>query len=133
MPGGEVWGMRKIALLVLAMAVAAVPASARPAKRSAVHEVVMGGGPAAVLWNYDPDDLEIARKDRIAWSNATSTLHHVTFYDAPIEASLHVPAGDAVVKRFKKRGDYLYRCDISMHSYLVGGECIGMCGRFTVE
>lgn len=132
--------MRKTVLLVLAAALVALPATAPSAgetraakKKGAVHEVIMGGGPIAVLWNFDPDDLDIAKKDRIAWSNPTSTTHHVTFYDSPVEDSLHVPAGGASVKRFKKPGEYFYRCDINTHSYLVGGECVGMCGRFTVE
>lgn len=131
--------MRKPVLLILAAALVALPATApsageiRVAKKGAVHEVIMGGGPIAVLWNFEPDDLDIAKKDRIAWSNPTSTTHHVTFYDSPVEDSLHVPSGGAAVKRFKKTGEYFYRCDINTHSYLVGDQCVGMCGRFTVE
>ena len=131
--------MRKTVLLIFAAALVALPATApnageaRAAKKGTVHEVIMGGGPIAVLWTFEPDDLDIAKKDRIAWSNPTSTTHHVTFYDSPVEDSLHVPSGGASVKRFKKPGEYFYRCDINTHSYMVGDECVGMCGRFTVE
>lgn len=121
-----------LSLVVLVVLALVQPATAGR-RISQVHEVVITGGPVPFLMTYNPDDLTIRKKDRIAWSNATTTLHHVTFYDSPVSDSLHIPAGAAVLKKFKKPGEYLYYCDIRGHAVLVGDECFGMCGGFTVE
>lgn len=119
--------------LVAVAALALVQPATAGSRLSSVHEVVISGGPLPFLMKYDPDDLSIRKKDRIAWSNATTTLHHVTFYDSPVSASLHIPAGAAVVKKFKKPGEYFYYCNITGHATVIAGNCFGMCGSFTVD
>lgn len=50
---------------------------------------------------------------------------------------MHLPTDGKVGFVFDKPGEYLYRCDFAFagveHSFLVGDECIGMCGRVVVK
>jgi hypothetical protein len=50
---------------------------------------------------------------------------------------MHLPTDDRVGFGFRKPGEYLYRCDFAFagieHSFLIGDECIGMCGRIVVK
>lgn len=50
---------------------------------------------------------------------------------------MHLPTDDRVGFGFRKPGEYLYRCDFAFagieHSFLIGDECIGVCGRIVVK
>jgi plastocyanin len=97
------------------------------------HHVTMEGGPLFYTWTFQPDDIEIARRDRVLWTNESDASHHVTFYDGPIERTLHASPGETVRQRFPRPGVYLYRCDLPYHSEMIGDSCVGMCGRITVD
>jgi plastocyanin len=103
------------------------------------HRVDAAGGPVTPLWEWDPSDLEIQVGHKVVWGNETASGHHVTPSGGPwkdVEA-MHLPTDGKVGFVFDKPGEYLYRCDFAFagveHSFLVGDECIGMCGRVVVK
>ena len=80
--------------------------------------------------------MTIARRGTVTWENRTDAVHHVTFYEGPSDASLHMH-GRRARMTFKKPGVYKYLCDIFGHAHLIdtgyGNACVGMCGTVTVE
>lgn len=110
----------------------------RGSMKRTTHEVDAAGGPATPLWQWDPSDLEIQVGDKIVWRNETGSGHHVTPYAGPWNDDvMHLPTGGRTDFVFDKPGEYLYRCDFAFagieHSFLIGDECIGMCGRVVVK
>ncbi len=93
--------------------------------------VTAGGGPA-LLWRWEPTSVEIEPGQTVRWENPTTTTHHVTAYAGRWSTVGHVATEGKFEKRFTKPGTYSYRCDVSSHSELVNGECIGMCGEIVV-
>jgi plastocyanin len=113
--------------------------ASKPATRGSTHKVQASGGPVSPLWEWDPSELEISVGDRVVWLNKTGTDHHVTPYGGPWKGidSMHLPTDGQVDFVFRKPGEYLYRCDFAFagieHSFLVGDDCLGMCGRIVVK
>ncbi|HEV3472134.1 MAG TPA: plastocyanin/azurin family copper-binding protein [Actinomycetota bacterium] len=99
--------------------------------------VAAAGGPFPFTWSWDPDEVTIAKGDRVVWTNPTAAAHHITAWDGKWDAEEHLDAGAEVTLRFKKPGTYRYWCDIVGHADIVsvGPErvCVGMCGVITVE
>lgn len=125
-------------IAVLAVAVTlAEPVDARRARHAEVTVITAAGGPAAFLWEWSPSELTIAKGDRVAWENPTSAAHAVEVWDGPTFFTGDLATGKRFTLKFKKPGDYKYRCPIAPHSDIVyaGTEriCVGMCGVITVE
>ena len=135
-PAEKKWTMQSthrhlIVALGCALVLVTAVANASAAKP---HTVTVAGGPYALLWRFDPSEVTVAVGDKVRWSNPSSATHHVTAYDGPWDGtSLHLDPGGKTTFRFKKPGIYLYRCDISTHSEVVEGRCIGQCGTIVVE
>lgn len=114
-------------------------ADGKASKKGETHRVEAVGGPVTPFWEWDPSELEISVGDKVLWGNETSTTHHVTPYGGPWESdgTMHVSIDGEVQFKFRKPGEYLYRCDFAFagveHSLLIGDECVGMCGRIVVE
>lgn len=119
-----------IACLIVA---ALAPATPVAAARSETHTVTVEGGPAFVLWRFEPPEITVARGDRVRWKNPTPTDHHVAPYEGDWSEVLHLDSGGTATWRFRKTGTYRYRCDIQTHSEMVGGICVGQCGTIVVE
>ncbi len=117
-----------VLVLVVLAAVMAAPATARK-----THQITAGGGPFGPTWQWQPAELEVAAGDRVTWTNPTGTTHHVTGWEGEWDVRLHVSADGKASHRFRSPGVYRYRCDIPMHSQLIGGVCIGQCGTITVR
>jgi plastocyanin len=81
---------------------------------------------------WRPKIADIARGDRIRWTNPTGRTHDVTAYDkgANWDFSRVLSPGESVTRQFGSRGTFFYRC--ARHSGIVGGTCQGMCGRVVV-
>ncbi len=72
----------------------------------------------------------IEKGDKVKFSNPDTEQHDVTFYRGST-FSAQLPPGEAVKKKFRKRGTAAYRCTI--HSGIVEGGCEGMCGLVHVS
>ncbi|HEV3472627.1 MAG TPA: hypothetical protein VG408_05405 [Actinomycetota bacterium] len=74
----------------------------------------------------------IAKGDRIVWKNPTSCDHTVTAYGRGWDKNTGLGPGDSTTKRFRRTGNYRFRCMTVGHSVLENGVCTGMCGRVRV-
>jgi plastocyanin len=79
---------------------------------------------------WKPSSKDIAKGDRIRWSNPTSITHNVKSRGSNWSYFQTLQSGERVSRAFKRRGTYKYRCTI--HSSVSNGKCSGMCGRITV-
>ncbi len=84
-------------------------------------------------FRYEPRVRRIVRNDRIRFKNPDSqpSSHTVTAYGRNWNYDKTLSAGDAVRKRFRRRGVFKFRC--RFHSDLEKGVCDGMCGKVRVR
>lgn len=118
---------RFLVALVLA---AGVLTAVSPASSGATFRVRATGGPGTFRW--DPDFRHIVKGNRIRWRNPTNVTHRVVAYSGPWSKNTAIGPGESTVKKFRRAGTYLYRCTVTGHSALSGGECSGMCGQIHV-
>lgn len=116
-------------LIVLAVAAASIFAFAAPSLGD-TFRIKATGEPGTFRWM--PNDRHASRGDRIVWRNPTGNAHTVTAYSNNWDKNVTIAPGERTSKRFRRRGEYLYRCTRPGHSTLSGGECNGMCGRIHV-
>lgn len=83
-------------------------------------------------WQWQPGFKHIVKGTVVVWKNPTSSTHRVTAYTDNWSKDTAVASGESTRKRFKKPGLYGYRCTVTGHSSLSGGECEGMCGEIHV-
>jgi len=117
--------MRRLKLLIPAIALVAVFAMA-PAANSAV--VVKGvSGPAGFHWK--PKTTNVTRGTRVTWKAVAGT-HTVTAYRGSWNKNTTINQGQSTSFTFNSAGTYSFRC--LFHSSLVNGVCTGMCGKVVV-
>jgi hypothetical protein len=68
---------------------------------------------------------------RVTWKNSTSVDHKVVAYGGKWSFTKILPPGSSVSYVFSNAGTFLFRC--TLHSYVSGGVCYGMCGRVVVQ
>lgn len=118
---------RRILVSALALVALVVVAAPSPADTSRVRAK---GSPGSFRWA--PDFRHITKGDKIVWKNGTSYTHTVTAYKGDWSKNTTVPAGERTSFKFRKTGQFLFRCTQQGHSSLSGGECNGMCGEIHV-
>jgi plastocyanin len=84
-------------------------------------------------FSWSPTSQTIAKGDAIKWRNPLSGSHKVVAYSTNWSYDRTIPAGEAVRKRFRKRGTFRFRCTFTGHSTLTDGVCSGMCGKVVVR
>jgi plastocyanin len=84
-------------------------------------------------FRWSPGTQTIAKGDRIRWRNPLSGSHTVVSYSTNWSFDKTVPSGEAVGKRFRRRGTFRFRCTLTGHSSLDNGVCSGMCGKVVVR
>jgi plastocyanin len=122
-------------LLVLAMA--GLIALATTAAIAQTHSVTPANGRAGSRsvsvtgssWN--PAKVSATRGARVTWSNSTSVDHNVVAYGGRWSFNKTISRGQSVSYAFSNAGTFLFRC--TLHSYVSGGVCHGMCGRVVVQ
>jgi plastocyanin len=112
-------------LLVVALVTTAGAASRAPRTPTRVPRIVKGIGHGHWL----PTITRVFPGRIIAWK-AISNSHTVTAYGGNWLFNRALPFGATVLRRFTRPGIYRFRCRI--HSSLVNGRCVGMCGRIVV-
>lgn len=105
----------------LAQGHAASPANGRAGSKS-----VSATGSA-----WSPSSLTVSRGTRVTWKNPTSEVHNVVAYGGTWTFNKTITAGHSVGFGFSNAGTFLFRC--TLHSYVSGGVCHGMCGRVVVR
>ena len=114
-------------LLVLAIvALVALAATAALANGRAGSKSVSASDSA---WN--PVKTAVTRGARVIWKNPTSVTHDVVAYGGKWSFSKTIAPGQSVSYSFSNAGTFLFRC--TLHSYVSGGVCHGMCGRIVVQ
>jgi plastocyanin len=83
-------------------------------------------------YRYEPDFRRIVKNDRIRFKNPDSQpLHTVTAYGGNWRYDKTLSGGEKVVRRFRRRGVFTFRC--RFHSEMKSGVCEGMCGEIRVR
>jgi plastocyanin len=83
-------------------------------------------------FRYDPDVRRILKRDRINFKNPEDQVTHtVSAYGGNWNFDKTLSGGENVIKRFRRRGLFKYRC--RFHAEIKSGECEGMCGRIRVR
>ena len=105
-----------------------------------VASVVAGGSALAAERvraageRWRPAHTYIGVGERVVWRNPTERRHDVTAYGGGWSLSRTLRPGDRASFVFDEVRDggrpYLYRCVI--HSAIVDGRCVGMCGKVHV-
>jgi plastocyanin len=114
---------------LLALAATAAMAqghSAFPANGRAGSKSVSASGSA-----WSPTTLTVTRGARVTWRNPTSADHDVVAYGGKWSFKKSISSGQSVSYVFSNMGTFLFRC--TLHSYVSGGVCHGMCGRVVVQ
>ena len=118
-------GSPRVRRLLLAVAVTVfVGALALPASAATVVKTTSTN-------RYNPGSVQINRGGRITWKNVSNKRHNITAYGG-WSYKLTLNAGQSGGRRFASNGTFKYRCTISGHSQLSGGNCTGMCGVIKV-
>ena len=115
--------------VVVALVVALVGLVGSPAGGGRTR-VRAGGSPGA--WEWQPDFKHVVKGTTVIWKNPTSTTHTVAAYSDNWGKNTTIASGERTRKRFRKTGQYLYRCTQPGHSSLDGNQCSGMCGEIHV-
>ena len=127
LPGRSLLVFAMAGLLALAATAAIAQGhSATPANGRAGSKSVSVSGSA---WN--PVKTAVTRGARVTWRNPTSVTHDVVAYGGKWSYSRSLASGQAASYVFSTAGTFLFRC--SLHSYVSGGVCHGMCGRVVVQ
>ncbi len=113
-------------LALAATAAMAQGHSATPANGRAGSRSVSVSGSA---WN--PVKTAVTRGARVTWKNPTSVAHDVVAYGGNWSFSQPLSNGQSASYVFSTAGTFLFRC--TLHSYISGGVCHGMCGRVIVQ
>jgi plastocyanin len=109
------------ATAAIAQAHSAVPANGRAGSKS-----VSASGSA-----WSPTTVTVTRGARVRWRNPTSVAHDVVSYGGGWSFNKTITPGQSVSYVFQTAGAFLFRC--TLHSYVSGGVCHGMCGRVVVQ
>ena len=118
--------MRRLKLLVPAIALVAVFAFA-PTANSAV---VVKGVSGAAGFHWSPKITNISHGTKVTWK-AISGNHTVTAYKGHWSKNTRVNQGQSTSFTFSNAGVYKFRC--TFHSTLSNGVCSGMCGKVVVS
>jgi plastocyanin len=110
------------ATAALAQSHSATPANGRAGSRSVK---------ATNKQTWNPVKLVVTRGARVTWSNPTYVDHDVVAYGGKWSFNKTIAHGHSVSFVFSNAGSYLFRC--TLHSYVSGGVCHGMCGRIVVQ
>ena len=110
------------ATAAIAQGHAATPANGRAGSKSVKATTAARGIPSKVA---------VTRGARVMWKNPTSVAHDVVAYGGNWSFSQTLSSGQSTSYVFSNAGTYLFRC--TLHSYVSGGVCHGMCGRVVVQ
>ena len=80
-------------------------------------------------WN--PAKTTVTRGSRVTWRNPTYQDHPIVAYGGNWSFSKSLSHGGSVSRTFNSAGTFKFRC--TLHSYMSGGVCHGMCGRVVVQ
>jgi len=83
--------------------------------------------------HWKPTSRSIGKGDRIVWKNPTNCKHTVTAYGGNWNKDTTLGSGEKTRKKFRKTGQFKFRCMTPGHSVIEGGDCQGMCGKVTVS
>ncbi|MGH2731073.1 MAG: cupredoxin domain-containing protein [Actinomycetota bacterium] len=83
--------------------------------------------------HWEPTSRSISKGDRIIWKNPTKCEHTVTAYGGNWNKDTTLGSGEQTRKKFKKTGQFKFRCMTPGHSVIEGGDCEGMCGTVNVS
>jgi plastocyanin len=111
---------------LLILAVAGLLALGAGAAMAGGHTVKATSGNA---WN--PAKTTVTRGAKVTWSNPTYQDHPIVAYGGNWSFSKSLPRGGSVSRTFNSAGTFKFRC--TLHSYMSGGVCHGMCGRVVVR
>lgn len=122
---------------LLVLAIASLVALAATAALAQGHSATPANGRAGSksvsatdsAWN--PVKTGVTRGTRVIWKNPTSGTHDVVAYGSKWSFDKTISPGQSVSYTFSNAGTYLFRC--TLHSYVSGGVCHGMCGRIVVK
>ncbi|MGH2755490.1 MAG: cupredoxin domain-containing protein [Actinomycetota bacterium] len=81
--------------------------------------------------SWSPKTKRVVKGTRVVWRNSTGQSHNVVSYRGRWNKSSSLPDGSKTSFKFRKRGNFRYRCTI--HSRLDDGKCEGMCGKVKVS
>jgi plastocyanin len=112
--------------ILLPLAVVALFALASGAALATGHTVKATSGNA---WN--PAKTTVTRGGRVTWSNPTYQDHPIVAYGGNWAFSKSLSHGGAVSRTFNSADTFKFRC--TLHSYMSGGVCHGICGRVVVQ
>jgi plastocyanin len=119
--------VRRLKLLVPAIALATMFAMAAPAANSAV---VVKGVSGSGGFHWSPKTTNIAHGTKVTWKAITSN-HTVTAYKGSWSKNTRINQGQSTSFTFNNSGVYKFRC--TFHSTLSNGVCSGMCGKVVVS
>ncbi|MFN2388754.1 MAG: hypothetical protein ABR575_04005 [Actinomycetota bacterium] len=114
--------MRKTAVILIALMLAAMPGTA-PAARYRVRAIAGN--------EWDPSFRHITPGNVIVWKNPTNRTHDVKAYGGNWTYYEIIRPGERTTKRFRREGAFKYRC--RLHSTVRNGQCDGMCGVIHVQ
>ena len=119
--------MRRLKLLVPAIALVTMFAMAAPAANSAV---VVKGVSGSWGFQWSPKTTNIAHGTKVTWKAITGN-HTVTAYRGSWSKNTRINQGQSTSFTFNSSGVYKFRC--RFHSTLSNGVCSGMCGKVVVS
>jgi plastocyanin len=117
---------RTVTCCLLALAVAGLVGLSASGAVAGGHTVKATSGN---LWN--PVKTTVTRGSTVTWSNPTFVDHPIIAYGGNWSFSKTLAHGATVTRTFNTVGTFKFRC--TMHSYMSGGVCHGMCGRIVVQ
>jgi plastocyanin len=79
---------------------------------------------------FRPRRVTVSVNERVVWRNTGNNPHTVTAYRGDWSKDSFINPGERTRFRFRRAGRYKYLCTI--HAFVSGGQCVGMCGRVTV-
>ncbi len=117
--------MRRLKLLIPAIALVTMFAMAPSANSAVVVKGVSGGG-----FHWMPKTVNISHGTKVTWK-AVAGSHTVTAYRGAWNKNTTINQGQSTSFTFHNAGTYRFRC--VFHSSLVNGVCSGMCGKVVVS
>lgn len=78
---------------------------------------------------WHPAKVRITRGSVVRWK-AVDVRHRLRSYGGNWSLNAVLDPGESVRHRFRRTGTFKFYC--SIHGYLLGGVCYGMCGKVTV-
>jgi plastocyanin len=117
---------RPLTRSLLVLAVACVAVLAAGSALAAGHTV---RATSADTWN--PVKTTMTKGGKVTWSNPDSEAHNVVAWGGNWSYNKSLASGHSVSRVFSSTGTFKFRC--TLHSYVSGGVCHGMCGRVVVH